>query len=207
MNSWTTLAKKYTNDNALASRLYDELMKKYGRLTRHYHNWLHIESLLRLSDVYANQLQQKDIVDLSIYYHDFIYTVLRKDNEKRSAAAAEKRLQLLKVPQEKIDQVKIFIEATQTHRIPRGYALTDDLAYFLDFDMAILGADWEIYKRYTEQVRKEYIIYPFLLYKAGRKKFLQGCLAAKFIFHTFQFREKFEPIARQNITKELELYQ
>jgi predicted metal-dependent HD superfamily phosphohydrolase len=70
--------------------------------------------------------------------------------------------------------------------------------------MSILAADWETYEAYTRQVRKEYRIYPDKLYYPGRKKFLEHCLQAEFIFHTPTFRKICESDARGNIARELE---
>lgn len=64
-----------------------------------------------------SKLQQKDIIHFSIYYHDFVYNVLRKNNEKRSGVAAVKRLRMLKVAEPTILQIVLFIEATQTHKM------------------------------------------------------------------------------------------
>ncbi len=146
------------------------------------------------------------MVLFSIFYHDIIYNVLRKDNELRSAALAVKRLALLQVPVVQREAVKVFIEATQTHKIPDKGVNQSDLAFFLDFDIAILGTFWEQYETYTRQVRKEYRVYPDMLYKPGRKKFLQSTLQADHLFHTHLFRTAFEAQARANMEKELLLY-
>jgi predicted metal-dependent HD superfamily phosphohydrolase len=204
--AWTNLVKKFSGNADLSDRLFTELTKKYSGRNRFYHNWSHILDLLQMSDEYSSMLKEKDIVHFSIYYHDFVYNVLRKDNEMRSAVIADKRLRELQVPEEKVNEIKVFIEATQTHKIPAGYSLAADLSYFLDFDMAILAAEPARYKLYTEQVKKEYRIYPLPMYRAGRKKFLEACLQGESIFHTAEFRGKYEPRARQNIQQELATY-
>ncbi|THU35936.1 hypothetical protein FAM09_21330 [Niastella caeni] len=155
-----------------------------------------------MCETYAGQLQDQDVVAFAIFYHDIIYNVLRKDNEPRSAQLAVKRLQALGIPPEKTAQVKIFIEATQTHTVTGTVQNPADLQLFLDFDMSILGADWEAYAEYTRQVRREYRIYPDKLYYPGRKQFLQHCLQAEFIFQTQLFRDLYEAKARANMTRE-----
>ena len=81
--------------------------------------------------------------------------------------------------------------------------MAHDLEYFLDFDMAILGADWDEYVLYTLNIRKEYRIYPDFLYYKGRKDFLANTLQKKNIFHTQLFKLELEDRARQNIAREL----
>ncbi|HEX6431937.1 MAG TPA: hypothetical protein VF008_29800 [Niastella sp.] len=200
---WDQLTGKYSNNPALIDRFYREIERKYTSSRRHYHNLQHIQALLQFCETYAGQLQDRDVVAFSVFYHDIIYNVLRKDNEPRSARLAVKRLQALEVPAVKVKQVKIFIEATQTHTVSSDVTYTTDLKLFLDFDMSILGAGWDAYEAYTRQVRREYRIYPDKLYYPGRQQFLQHCLQTAFIFQTPVFRELFEARARENMAREL----
>jgi predicted metal-dependent HD superfamily phosphohydrolase len=201
---WDKLAGKYCNDNELTNRFYEEIERKYTSNRRHYHNLHHIAALLRFCEQYAGELNDHDVVAFAVFYHDIIYNPLRKDNEPRSAQLAVKRLQALHVPATAIEQVKLYIEATQTHDVTVAVTHIGDLQLFLDFDMSILAADWNTYEAYTRQVRKEYRIYPDKLYYPGRKQFLQHCLQTAHIFQTPVFRESYEGIARKNMARELE---
>ncbi|AXY74968.1 hypothetical protein D3H65_13670 [Paraflavitalea soli] len=203
---WLALCARYSKDLTLQEGLYEELYKKYTGTARHYHGLQHLTELLQLSGQYGQFLEDKDLVSFAIFYHDIIYNVLRKDNEPRSAVLAEKRLRLLGVPVEKREAVKFFIEATQTHTIRDTAPNRSDLAFFLDFDMAILGAPWEQYEAYTRQVRKEHRVYPDILFKPGRKAFLVKTLQTAYIFHTPPFRGQYEAKARANMERELQLY-
>ena len=201
---WDQLTGKYCSDSELTARFYQEIERKYTSGRRHYHNLHHIAALLQYCEQYAGELMDFDVVAFAVFYHDIIYNVLRKDNEPRSAQLAVKRLQALQVPAAAIEQVKLYIEATQTHAVTTAVTHVGDLQLFLDFDMSILAADWEAYAAYTRQVRKEYRIYPDKLYYPGRKQFLQHCLQTAHIFQTTVFSERYEEIARENIRKELE---
>ena len=201
---WDQLAGKYCNNAALADRFFTEIERKYTSSRRHYHNLHHIQALLQLCETYAGQFQDREVVEYAVFYHDIIYNVLRKDNEPRSALLAVKRLQALGVPADKVEAVKLFIEATQTHTVSGAVIHTTDLQLFLDFDMSVLGASWDEYEAYTRQVRREYRIYPDKLYNAGRRQFLQHCLQTEFIFQSQLFRELYEARARENMARELE---
>jgi predicted metal-dependent HD superfamily phosphohydrolase len=203
---WNELAGKYGNDTTLTDRFFSEIEKKYTSSRRHYHNLHHIAALLQFCEQYAGQLHDPDVVAFAVFYHDIIYNVLRKDNELRSAQLAVKRLKDLQVPAAKIEQVKLYIEATQTHAVTAAVTHVGDLQLFLDFDMAILGAAWEHYEAYTRQVRREYRIYPDKLYYPGRKQFLQHCVQTAHIFQTPVFRENYEGRARENMARELGSY-
>lgn len=201
---WDQLTAGYANAPDLADKCIAEVEKAYGGPRRHYHNGRHILTLLSFSEEYRNQLKAPLLVDWAIVYHDIVYNVLRKDNEPKSAAVAVKRLTQLGMDHYEAGLVKLYIEATRLHQVPEGLEHAEDLAFFLDFDMAILGAPWEEYLAYTQQVRKEYAIYPDLLYKPGRRKFLQQSLEAPALFQTAGFRARFDAQARSNIQQELQ---
>lgn len=80
----------------------------------------------------------------------------------------------------------------------------NDTNLFIDADMAIVGAPAKDYINYSEQIRKEYSIFPDFMYKPGRKKVLQHFMDMDYIFKTLHFREKFEEHALKNLLAELE---
>src|SRR3989337_1002948 len=98
---WIKLAGKYSNDAGLILLLFAEIETAYGSSDRHYHNLLHIDALLQLSNQYQEHLRDKEVVDFSIFYHDIIYRVVQSDNEIKSAAFAQKQLRELGLPEEK----------------------------------------------------------------------------------------------------------
>ena len=57
---------------------------------------------------------------------------------------------------------------------------------------------------YLKNVRKEYSLYPNLVYNPGRKKVLQHFVEMEKIFKTEYFFEKFEAQAKENLKQELE---
>jgi predicted metal-dependent HD superfamily phosphohydrolase len=152
--------------------------------------------MISLWEVYKIELENPVEVLLAIFYHDAIYKVTRKDNEAKSAAMALNHLE--KVMNLDLENIKKLILATQFH-----IAKTNDEKWLVDFDLHILGSNWEDYELYAQNVRKEYAIYPDFLYTPGRKKALKHFLEKEFIFQTEEFREKYEENARRNILKEI----
>lgn len=201
---WIGLTGRYSNDAGLIRTFFAEIETAYNSPGRYYHSLHHIGNLLNLADQYQNELHDKEIIDFVIYYHDIIYDVARSDNEERSAAIAGDRLTVLKLPQKKIVSIVRYIIASKTHELNEADRQTD-LAWFLDFDMSALGADWGIYYQYLQDVRKEYSIYPNHQYKTGRSRFLQRTLSMPFVFNTSQFRKDYEERARANMQKELNM--
>ena len=153
--------------------------------------------MITLYEIHNSQLQFRDEVLYSIFYHDYVYKVTRKDNELKSAEHA-----LLILPlNATLNKQLVFdiICATQLHQ----HNENEDTNWLIDFDLIILSKDWDDYKIYCNQIRKEYKIYPNILYKPGRKKALQHFLENPFIYQTEVFKTKYEVKARENIRKEI----
>jgi predicted metal-dependent HD superfamily phosphohydrolase len=203
-NSWRSLAGQFTADADLIETCLREIVDAYSKPKRYYHNLDHIAFMLELSNQYAQSLEYKAAVDFATFYHDIIYKVTAQDNEQQSGILAMDRLGLLRVPDNIRFRACVFIEATKDHELAEESSM-DDLRYFLDFDMAILGADWDTYQTYLKSIRKEYKYYPDLLYYPGRRKFLKKTLESKCIFHTEAFRSACEAKARANIQRELDM--
>lgn len=202
INYWQELCASYTNDHQLVHYLCGEIQAAYRAGSRHYHNLDHISDLLAQARQYRDQLEDYDVVCFSIFYHDIVYRSLRKDNEFRSAALAGKRLAEIGLSPYRIERCQQQVRATRQHRIDPAVSDTD-LPYFLDFDLSILGADRERYHQYTQQIRKEYRIYPGWMYRKGRRKVLAHFLEREQLFLTNAYFEKFEQRARENLQEEL----
>lgn len=201
---WFGFVSKFTSDSTLVESLWKELESKYQESHRAYHNLSHIESLLNLVDTFERDWEDKEVLIFSIWYHDIIYKSTKKDNELQSAIIAQKRLSELNITQSRIEQCYAQILATKTHSID-DKILNSDTLYLLDFDLEILSRDWDSYQIYTQQIRKEYKIYPWFMYKRGRKKAMQHFLERDYIYHTNFFRKEKEQQARANIQKEIDL--
>ena len=152
-----------------------------------------------LEDVKAD-IKGWETVLFAVFYHDIVYKATSKSNEEDSADIASKRLRELGFPKDRIGKCVSLILATKAHTTG-GDTDTD---YFTDADLSILGQTQDIYFQYAKQVRKEFSIYPDLLYNPGRKKVLKHFLNMDRIFKTQYFFEKFEKQARENLMNELE---
>lgn len=175
-----------------------ELQKAYSKKSRHYHNLNHLIEMITEFDVNYAKLNYPNEVLYAIFYHDYIYNSSRKDNELKSAEFAVKILP----PVTSVNKDRIFnlILVTKDHQCSGN----EDEKWLIDFDLKILSKDWEDYKIYFEQIRKEYSIYPDFLYKPGRKKALKHFLENKFIFQTEEFIKAYETKARENIKHEIQ---
>ena len=199
--TFTTALLYYTSDPALITRYWKEITTAYLAKDRHYHNLTHLENLLVHLEAHKERCSDWHATIFAIAYHDIIYNTLRQDNEEKSAQLAQERLSAIGVPDIRIRLVYDMIIATQKHTVSEN----EDINLFIDADLSILGAPWEVYETYTKQIRKEYAIYPDLVYRPGRKKVLKHFSGMERIYKTAVFFEKYEQQAKNNIQKELNL--
>jgi len=192
---FTELCFQYTQDQNLIKSFWFEIEKKYSEKGRHYHNLQHLENMFSELDAVKDKIENFINISFSVFYHDVIYDASSKINEEKSAEFAKSRLEKLNCNASNINSVFEQIIATKAHQ----KADDNDIRYLLDADLSILGKDSESYVDYTKKIRKEYSIYPDLLYKPGRKKVLRHFLELENIFKTEDFKVKYENQARKNI--------
>lgn len=193
-------ARKYSEDDRLIETLWVEIEKNYGGKGRFYHTLAHLHDVYTELLKVKNELADWDVALFSLYYHDIVYDPASDENESRSAEAAAERLRLLTVPGHKIYKCVFQILATREHLKSGDH----DTNLFTDADLSVLGQTWDTYAAYSQNVRKEYAIFPDSIYNPGRKKVLQHFLDMDRIFKTRSFYEKYEQVARQNLAKELQ---
>ncbi|MCE3295295.1 MAG: hypothetical protein K0R65_1009 [Crocinitomicaceae bacterium] len=195
------LARNYSPDKTLAGSLWAEIEQHYSEAGRHYHTMSHLEHLYEELSVVKNNISDWDTVLFSLFYHDVIYDPTAKDNEEKSAELAEKRLLETGFPEERTARCMNQILATKKHEM----SADPDANYFTDADLSTLAFDWENYRVYMQNVRREYAVYADVLYNPGRKKVLEQLLGMKRLYKTDHFYDRYEKQARENLRREMEL--
>lgn len=195
------LVTGYTDNNNLKNDLWAEIEKNYSSKKRHYHTLQHLDNLLsELNDV-KEKIHNWEAVLFTLYYHDIIYNTLKLDNEEKSAAFADERMKQIGVPNETIELCTKQILATKSHI----KSDKSDTNYFTDADLSVLGQDWDNYSIYYKNIRKEYSIYPDLVYNPRRRKVLNHFMEMDRIYKTDFFYNKYEVQAKLNLQKEMGL--
>ena len=227
----------------LTPALISELKMHYAHPSRHYHTASHIHSLLFLLDAHRERFADPEAVEVAIWYHDVVYDSKSKvpgGNEMLSASFCVKRLNGLCVGDsevgngdgggeggdgtsnsswaERVDRIKVMIEATAGHRLPSSEELgvptenadngtrkgfVRDVAMLLDMDLSILGANETEFDRYEEGVRREYAWVGEEEWRAGRAAVLRGFLDREHIYFSDLFRGLLEEKARANLRRSL----
>jgi predicted metal-dependent HD superfamily phosphohydrolase len=192
----------FSGDRLLSTSLPAvRLIEKYSQEHRFYHNLSHIRAMLEAAEKFRSKFADYDSVRLAIWFHDAIYDPKARTNETESAALAVKILAELNFPNAQIEKVKKMVLATEKHD---ATTLDADGKLFLDLDLGILAAKKEVYKKYSEAIRKEYDFVPENLYREKRREVLQSFLQRQNIYYTGEFRELLEERARVNIANEIE---
>ena len=137
-------------------------------------------------------------MELSIWFHDLVYEIGAKDNERRSA---ERFAELAEGQLEPaaIDTVYRLIMAT----VHDGEPGSLDAQYVVDIDIAGMGCSWEHYLEDSEALRLERPDQDDAEFFAGKKAFLEGLLARPSIYHSKEFVGRREELARENIGRYL----
>jgi predicted metal-dependent HD superfamily phosphohydrolase len=199
--TYINLLSKYTHDENIVSTFWEEICINYLSENRFYHNLDHLDHLfIQLFEV-KSKIRNWDTIMFTLFYHDIIYSSIKSNNEEKSAELAVSRLSELNVSKALIENCKEQILATKKHDLNPDM----DTNYFTDADLSILGKSWDAYSEYYKNVRKEYSIYPDLLYISGRKKVLNHFLEMERIFKTDFFFNSYELQARENLRRELGL--
>ena len=199
--TFIALLKNYATADRLATELWQEIEQSYSAKSRHYHTLQHLDHLLQQLTAVKPNIKNWDAILFTLHYHDIVYNAAKSNNEKKSAALAAKRMAQISASPHLVERCKNQILATKQHLENSD----TDTNYFLDADLSILGQPWEVYADYYKNVRKEYSIYPKLIYNPGRKKVLTHFLTMDRIFKTDYFFGKFEQQAKQNLQKEIDL--
>ncbi|WP_322981153.1 N-methyl-D-aspartate receptor NMDAR2C subunit [Pseudomonas sp. C11] len=177
------------------SGLFDQLVRAYEEPQRYYHSLQHLHECLAHFEQVRHLAQQPGEVAIALWFHDAIYDVRGKDNERQSADWACRVLASCQASQATLERVERLIMVTQHDATPSEA----DEQLLVDIDLAILGATPARFAEYDVQVRAEYAWVPGFVYRMKRRKILQSFLARSTIYSTDHFRARHEAQARINL--------
>ena len=207
-------------DDHVGVNAYDILCDKFSEVIakvkpyynlpgRHYHNWAHIDEGLRFIADNRQQLVGDDVAAQSKYtrlvlawlFHDAVYNITATNNEHRSGMLA---LDVLSLNFSHFDFIGIdkIIEATAHTTNKRHTCSVADM--LCDVDLIRLGADWDTFLMYSDQVYQEYksLISDRQQFMAARATFFSNMISDSApIYKTIIIRDKYEQQARSNIAR------
>lgn len=177
------------------SGLFDQLVRAYEEPQRYYHSLQHLHECLAHFEQVRHLAQQPGEVAIALWFHDAIYDVRGKDNERQSADWACRVLASCQASQATLERVERLIMVTRHDATPSEA----DEQLLVDIDLAILGATPERFAEYDAQVRAEYAWVPGFVYLMKRRSVLKAFLARPCIYSTEHFKARYEAQARRNL--------
>ena len=179
---------------------FERLMACYAKPQRHYHTLRHLDECLDQLDALRGAAVRPAEVELALWFHDAVYDTRRHDNEARSVQWARDAMHAARVQDAVAQRVHDLIMVTRHDAQPHDL----DAKVMVDVDLSILGAITERFDEYERQIRAEYAWVPGVVFRATRRKLLQGFLARPSIFNTAPFVAAYEGRARANLQRALE---
>ncbi len=181
---------------------YETLHAAYSEKHRFYHSIKHIEAMLRQLDAAKDLAEKPAELELAIYFHDAIYKIFSKSNERDSALWAQDFALSQGYSREGAERVYSLIMATAHDVTAQDGKLHDnDQKIIVDIDLSILGSSPEEYDKYERFIRKEYEAVPLSTYREKRKELLESFLERSSIYNLDAFQNKYESAARANISR------
>ena len=185
---------------AAVSRVGDDLLARWTEPHRHYHTVDHLQAVLAVVNDNTEACADPMAVTLGAWFHDAVYDPTRVDNEEASALLAESVLPELRVTMAQVSEIARLVRLTATHDPLPG---DRNGGLLMDADLAILAAPPDTYRAYTVAIRREYGHLDDATFAGGRAGVLANLLALPRLFHTTALRDRWEDVARYNVSTEL----
>ncbi len=209
-NKWQEVICGLALPQEIGHATFQKVLKAYTDENRKYHGLSHIKHMLQEVDSFTAEnphaIKEPEVLTLAIFMHDFVNgtpdDVQQSDEMAGHILSCSTMSELTK----KRALLHEIIMAT-THQKPLESKSSIEAKIIADADLSILGSDKRTYNQYALQVRQEYKHYSDEIFTAGRIKVLQSFLNRSHIYTLDFFQQKYEMIARQNITSEVQALQ
>lgn len=177
--------------------VYADLRRLFEQGYRRYHTMDHIQDCVRRMDEVSKFLDDRDAVELALWFHDAVYETGAATNERKSA---ELFLSLSEGARPAFRR-RVCGLITATRHIGRVHG--NDRRFIVDIDLAGFGAPWDEFMRQGALLREE-SAQSDKKYYAGQVFFLSQLQKRSRFFATDYFRDRFEATARDNLRRLLE---
>lgn len=175
--------------------LRERLLAAWCEPQRAYHSLQHLSECIAHFEGSMLLAKAPGEVEIALWFHDAVYALKGKDNERRSADWARDALSAAGANPAAVSRVEALIMATCHDVVPHDA----DAQLLVGIDLAILGADPTRFAEYDRQVAIEYSWVPGFVYRFKRRQVLRGFLDRPAIYQTAHFRDRLEAQARLNL--------
>lgn len=204
--------------------LYESVIHRWNAPGRLYHGLTHVTTMLANAEKLLSDTCNPNAVRLAVWYHGIVfdtsavrtYTKRGGEDELKSAQTAQQELESVGVSSEKARRVAELIWAlpssgSESLRGEPGSTIYGvmgdvdvDISCLKDAHMSIVASPPQVYRKYSEQIRKEYAHIPLLAFMRGRLRIISRLLERKKLFIT-PLGRSWEHMARQNLQAEAEV--
>jgi predicted metal-dependent HD superfamily phosphohydrolase len=195
---FTLLVERLGGDGKAAGEAFEKLATAWSEPARRYHNREHLSECLHQLDLVGLGEPATDVAELALWFHDAVYVAGAPDNEESSSQVLLSECGRLQIDRKTAEAAAALVRAT-AHGASQN-ELGRDGGLVLDVDLSILGSDPVRFMEYEYSVEEEFEKTPKLKFLIGRGRFLTSLLARPSIFRTTFFRERYEAVARAQLS-------
>lgn len=196
-----------------STSIFYTIVRMYETENRYYHTLKHVGMMLDkinvLSSIYSITEYNKAIMYYSAFMHDFVYTTNHLSDSSMEELSAMMAVDFLR--DMNCDTVILLqtvydlIVVTKDHTVSEKLTATVTMQeIFIDCDLAIFSKSRLQYKKYSENIRKEYIHVPEEIFLNKRHEILKSFLN-KNIFNVEYMKQTYSNVAIENINWELDM--
>ncbi|XP_037954100.1 uncharacterized protein LOC119684195 [Teleopsis dalmanni] len=196
---WHRACTHYDVPEDVAKTWYTRIRERLNQIqpTRAYHNWN--EMMLRKEEHLESC---KPNIVLAAFFQYFAYDGNRSCVRENCAAFKDFCTDaMLEDETSKAHVLKLL--GDKAIECELDASIEDDANILQDLDLIILGAPSDVYKSYSQLLRREYFHMNDESYRLMRLKVLETLLKIPNIFSTEEYQNKYEETARINIEEEI----
>jgi len=193
---------RISDDGEDAGDIWASLFGHFAEAHRHYHDDKHMTHCLTELDAAHLLMDSADVVEMALWFHDAIYNPGAPDNEQRSADLFE-HFARGSLNSDFIEEVRGAILDTTHQRLPTA----TNARYVVDIDLSSFGLPWQAFMADSHALRKEQKHLSDEEFFPKKCAFLHSLLARTSIYSTDYFRDRYEAVARSNISRYLGLFE
>ena len=178
--------------------IFEEISSRYNEPHRRYHTPQHIRHCLEQFDLAAGLLDDRDGVEMALWFHDVVWeaAAVPPSNERESAELFVERLGGA-LDEEFRDRVYRLVMVTVYPSEPA----TPDEGYMVDIDLSSFGLPWGEFRRDSQAVRDELPHLTDEEFFPKQHRFLRMLLGRERFFVTDFFAQRYERAVRDNIER------
>jgi predicted metal-dependent HD superfamily phosphohydrolase len=196
--SWSRCWKRL-NACETGDVLMGQLIAAYNEEHRKYHTEQHLRECLICFEQYRHLATRPEEVEMAIWFHDSVYDVNCKDNEKRSADWAVRELMAASVEKRSINRIYDLIMATQHAQPPKSI----DQGLIIDIDLSILGSSESRFDQYESQIRDEYSYVSDQKFNQARRNVIKRFIESGQLYNLHEISTSYYEQAKSNLTRSL----